>query len=66
VDERIGFLEYPQKISSNKNDFLLSEANQRINVEHDQNTMQRFNEWEKLTFHNLDEFIKIRNKYQDK
>ncbi len=36
---------------STKNDFLLAEANQKINITHDNSTTKRFNEWEKLVYH---------------
>ena len=38
-------------VIASKNDFLLAEANQKINFSFDISTTQRFNEWEKLMFH---------------
>ncbi len=37
-------------VFASKTDFLLAEANQKINVKHDKTTTKRFNEWEKLMF----------------
>jgi predicted transglutaminase-like cysteine proteinase len=55
---------------ASKNDFLLAEANQKINVEHDKKTTERFNEWEKLVFLNLgietDEKLKLVNDFFNK
>ncbi|NOQ79943.1 MAG: hypothetical protein GQ546_11140 [Gammaproteobacteria bacterium] len=52
---------------ASKNDFLLSQANQIINVKHDKKATERFNEWEKLIFHNLgketDEKLKLVNDF---
>ncbi|MCU7836318.1 MAG: transglutaminase-like cysteine peptidase [gamma proteobacterium symbiont of Taylorina sp.] len=39
--------------AGHKNDFLLAEANQKINVEHAKETVQLFTRWENLVFHNL-------------
>ena len=44
---------FGSKSFAGKNDFLLSQANHIINVEHDKKTTERFNEWEKLIFHSL-------------
>ena len=41
------------KSFASKTDFLLAQANHNINVEHDNETSKRFNEWENLLFHNL-------------
>lgn len=41
-------------LANHKNDFLLSEANQKMNVTHSKETNQRFTQWEQLVFHNLD------------
>ncbi|MCU7951564.1 MAG: transglutaminase-like cysteine peptidase [gamma proteobacterium symbiont of Bathyaustriella thionipta] len=48
----------------------LAEANHNINVEHDKETSRRFNEWEKLLFHNLgkstNEKLKLVNDFFNK
>lgn len=58
---------FSNQSSASKNDFLMSEANQIINVKHDKKTTERFNEWEKLIFHNLgketDEKLKLVNDF---
>lgn len=44
-------------IASHKNDFLLSEANQKINVEQGKETYQRLTQWENMVFHDLGKTI---------
>jgi predicted transglutaminase-like cysteine proteinase len=55
---------------ASKTDFLLAQANHTINVEHDNKTTERFNEWEKLIFHNLgkktNEKLKLVNDFFNK
>lgn len=47
----VGFHLFPfHAVIASKNDFLLAEANQKINFSHDTSTTKRFNEWEKLMF----------------
>ncbi len=38
---------------SHQTDLLLAQANRKINSFHDKETTQRFNEWEKLIYHNV-------------
>ena len=47
-------LSFSKHSFASKNEFLLSQANQKINVQHDIQTTKRLNAWEKLVFHNLD------------
>lgn len=44
---------FGHKSFASKNDFLLSMANQQINIKHDQNATKRLNDWERLIFHSL-------------
>ena len=39
---------------ASKTDFLLAQANQKINVQHDSRVNKRLNAWERLVFHNND------------
>ena len=48
------FLFFSKHSLASKNEFLLSQANQKINIQHDKKTTKRLNAWEKLVFHNLD------------
>ena len=54
-------------LANHKNDFLLSAANQKMNVVHSKETNQRFTRWENLVFHNLgktiDEKLKLVNNF---
>ncbi len=58
------------KSFASKNDFLLAQANHKMNVHHDKKTEQRFNDWEKLIFHNLgkekNEKLKLVNDFFNK
>ena len=48
----LGFHLFPvHTVIASKNDFLLAEANQKMNFSYDTPTTRRFNEWEKLMFH---------------
>jgi predicted transglutaminase-like cysteine proteinase len=42
---------------AHKVDFLLSQANQKINGQHDRKTRQRMSAWERLVFHNQDKSV---------
>lgn len=49
-------------IASHKNDFLLSEANQKMNIEQTRETTQRLTLWEKMVFHDLGKSIETKLK----
>ncbi len=55
---------------SDKFNFLMAEANHHINAEHDQQTAQRFTDWERLIHHSLgkteQEKIKLVNDFFNK
>ena len=61
---------FGSKSFAEKTDFLLAQANHSISAEHDQNTTERFNEWEKILFHSLgkstNEKLKLVNDFFNK